>query len=197
MFKPLLLHILLLQVALALKNIYSGKECISCLADTNYFGVCRADGTYDRSYCCSEAEINDPNSKCGASALCSSNITEAKNIRPITCPHEMYACAAKSPEIGLSLGQNVTLKVNKLFDKDDSCFYHLFALDRIDKELLDDKKEQANNKKHLQIYVQSMTSFVAYVGNNTSGNMTQIQVDYNNYNFTIPFAFDLYLVMQA
>lgn len=67
---------------------------------------------------------------CGDSPLCSNSISAIK-MWPVTCPHEMYPCGAKSPEIELKLGMSVTLKINKFFDKGDSCYYHIYATDKI------------------------------------------------------------------
>lgn len=73
---------------------------------------------------------------CGDSPLCS-NAISAINMWPVTCPHEMYPCGAKSPEIELRMGLSVTLRVNKFFDAGDSCYYHIYANDKISADELD------------------------------------------------------------
>ena len=106
-------------------------------------GVCRSTFGSTTSYFCSLDEIEDEGSVCGKSPLCSTEISSS-NLWPLTCPHEKYPCGANSPEIELREGLTLTLRVNKLFDEDNTCYYHIYATDRIDPDDLD-----TYNRKYL------------------------------------------------
>ena len=190
----LLLLAFTLCESLAYSTIYSGSECSACLVDTtNYAGVCRPKSGTSVAYCCTQTEMNTTRTACGDSPLCSNDIS-AINMWPVTCPHEMYPCGAKSPEIGLNLGQSVTLRVNKFFDLGDSCYYHIFANDRIAVEDLD-----PYNLKHMQVYVTSLTAMTGYIGS-VSTNATDLvatEITTYAYNFTVPYAYDFYLILGA
>jgi hypothetical protein len=90
--------------SLAYSTIYTGTECAACLLDTtNFAGVCRSKSGSSVAYCCTTDEMDKTRTACGDSPLCSNAIAES-NMWPVTCPHEMYPCGAKSPEISLKLG---------------------------------------------------------------------------------------------
>jgi hypothetical protein len=67
---------------------------------------------------------------CNDSPICS-NAIKTSTMMALTCPHEVYPCGAKSPEIALKLGISLTLRINNYFDQGDSCYYHVYAADKI------------------------------------------------------------------
>ena len=130
---------------------------------------------------------------CKESPICSSSI-DAINMWPLVCPHEKYPCGANSPEIELRLGLTLTLRVNKLFDLPDSCYYHIFASDQVSADDI-----EPYNLKHVQVYIESLTGMVGYVSsvNNGIENVVETEITEYNYNFTVPYSDDIYLILQA
>ena len=176
----------------AFSTIYTGAECSACLLDTtNYAGVCRSKSGATVSYCCSEEEMETDRNACKESPICSSSI-DAINMWPLVCPHEKYPCGANSPEIELRLGLTLTLRVNKLFDLPDSCYYHIFASDQVSADDI-----EPYNLKHVQVYIESLTGMVGYVSsvNNGIENVVETEITEYNYNFTVPYSDDIYLIL--
>jgi hypothetical protein len=83
-------------------------------------------------------------------------------MRPLVCPHEAYTCGARSPDLELTPGVALKLKVNKFFKPDKTCYYHIFAKDKIKESDL-----PKYNMKYLQIYVEKLKGFRGWVAANT------------------------------
>ena len=189
----LLKLILFSPVILAFTTLYSGKDCQTCLAASST-SVCKHKSGTSAAYCCSAAEMATARTACGDSPLCSNAISNSE-MRGLTCPHERTACGSSSPEIGLSLGMSLTLRLSNFFDVGDSCYYHIFAKDRVSAANLD-----PYNRKYLQVYVESLIAMTGYIGSYNTGVITdvsQTEITKFKYNFTVPYSDDFYLILQS
>ena len=132
---PFIIILAFCSIVLANTSIYSGIECQTCLADSAN-SICRhKSGTISSAFCCTDSDISKTRTSCGDSPMCSnvinSTLSNSTEMRALFCPHEPYPCGAKSPEIGLNLVESKTLKINQYFDFGDSCYYHIYANDRV------------------------------------------------------------------
>ena len=112
-------------------------------------------------------------------------------MRPLVCPHEIYPCGAKSPEIEMKLGLSLKLKVNKYFDAPDVCYYHIYANDK-------PRSVPKYNLKWLQIYVEKMKGMQGWVSASTKiEDSIEFKISEYAYNFTAPISDDMYLILKA
>ena len=83
--------------------------------------------------------------------------------------------------------------MNKQFNNNKSCYYELYAVDKVDISDLD-----PYNRKYLQIYVEKMQSMTGYIGSTSSDvlSLSQTAINQFNYNFTVPYSDTFYLVLQ-
>ena len=80
-------------------------------------------------------------------------------MQRIVCPHKKFRCGIKSPEIGLYMGQTLTLEIDASnnYDPTDLCYYHFYAIDL-------PTEADPLNLKYLQIYITSIQGLNVYVG---------------------------------
>jgi len=122
--------------------------------------------------------------QCYDSPLCNADVFPTK-MQTMACPYESWPCGASSPYIELSMNETYELSIYNRLEGSGSCWYR-FGVD----DMIDESELEPQNLKHMQVYVNSLSSAYMYIAGATSeaaigeDDVTIVSPELYHYNFT-------------